>query len=89
MKTTLLKTGDVVKVTTGKDKGKSGKILQVFPRLQRAVVEGVNPSKRHLRSRQSGQKGQVVEFFMPLHVSNLQLVDAAGKALRHDDRPKA
>lgn len=89
MKTLLLKTGDIVKVTTGKSKGKSGKILQVFPRLERAVVEGVNPAKRHLRSRQSGQKGQVVEFFMPLHVSNLQLVDAAGKTLRHDDRPKA
>ncbi len=66
-----IKTGDMVKVLTGKDKGKTGKIIQVFPKLSRVVVEGVNASKRHLRTRSAGQKGQVVEFFMPIHVSNV------------------
>lgn len=77
MKHLRLKTGMMVKVIAGKDKGKSGKILQVFPRLNRVVVEGVNASRRHLKTRQSGQKGQIVEFFMPIHASNVHALDEA------------
>lgn len=85
----LIKKGDTVAVIAGKDKGKTGKVLQTFPKLNRVVVEGVNISKRHLRARRSGEKGQVVEFSMPIHASNIMLMDAAGKKIRHDDRPKA
>lgn len=85
----LIKTGDLVKVMTGKDKGKTGKILQVFPKMQRVVVEGVNVSKRHLKTRRQGEKGQVVEFSMPIHISNVQPVLDSGKVIRHDDKPKA
>lgn len=85
-----IKTGDEVKVIAGKDKGKSGKVLQVFPKLQRIVVEGVGASKRHLRTRQAGAtKGQVVEFFMPIHLSNVQPLGSDGKAVRHTNKPKA
>lgn len=69
----FVKTGTMVKVTTGKDKGKTGKILQTFPRLNRVVVEGVNVTKRHLRSQRQGEPGQIVEFPMPIHVSNVQI----------------
>ncbi len=89
MKNTRIKTGDLVKVMTGKNKGKTGKILQVFPKLNRVVVEGVNTSKRHLRTRREGEKGQIVEFSMPIHASNIQLVLENGKTVRHDDKPKA
>lgn len=75
MKKLHIKSGDMVKVLTGKDKGKKGKVLQVFPKLNRVVVEGVNQSKRHLKTKQSGQKGQVVEFSMPIHASNVQVAD--------------
>lgn len=85
----LIKKGDMVAVIAGKDKGKSGKVMQTFPQLNRVVVEGVNASKRHLRARRSGEKGQIVEFSMPIHASNVMLMDAAGKKIRHDDRPKA
>ena len=68
-----LKTGDHVRIRTGKDKGKEGKILQVFPNLERAVVEGLNICKRHLRA-SGGRRGQIVEFPSPLHVSNLMLI---------------
>lgn len=85
----LIKTGDLVKVMTGKDKGKTGKVLQTFPKLKRVVVEGVNVSKRHLRTRREGEKGQVVEFSMPIHISNVQPMTDSGKAVRHDDMPKA
>lgn len=75
-----IKTGDIVKVMAGKDKGKTGKVLQAFPRLNRVVVEGVNLSKRHLRTRRQGEKGQVVEFSMPIHASNVELVESTAKA---------
>ena len=84
-----IKTGDVVKVVTGKDAGKSGKIIQVFPKLRRVVVEGVGASKRHLKTRSAQQKGQIVEFFMPIDISNVQPVDAQGEQVRHDKKPKA
>jgi len=59
-------------VTTGKDKGKIGKVLQTFPKLKRVVVEGVNVTKRHLKSRRKEEAGQVIEFPMPIHVSNVR-----------------
>ncbi len=85
----LIKKGDTVVVLSGKDKGKTGKVTQAFPKMNRVVVEGVNACKRHLRTRRSGEKGQVVEFFMPINSAKLALLDAAGKHLRHDDRPSA
>ncbi len=76
MKRLHVKTGDLVKILAGKDRGKTGKVLQTFPRLERVVVEGVGVSKRHLKMQRSGEKGQSVEFFMPIHVSNVIPVEA-------------
>jgi large subunit ribosomal protein L24 len=84
-----IKTGDQVKVISGSDKGKTGKVLQVFPRLGRVVVEGVNAAKRHLKTRSSDQKGQVVEFFMPIHVSNVQSLGSEEKPARRTKKSKA
>lgn len=69
-----IKKGDTVKVIAGKDKGKEGKVIQVFPELEKVVVEKVNMYKKHLRSQQRGQQGQIVEFSAPLHVSNVMIV---------------
>lgn len=68
-----IKTGDKVIIIAGKDKGKSGKIIQVLPQLKKVVVEGINILKKHIRSRQSGQKGQIIELPAPLNVSNVML----------------
>ena len=76
-----LKTGDNIKVIAGKDKGKEGKILQVFPDLDRVVIEGINIRKRHLRGG-SGRKGQIVEFPAPLHMSNIKIVGDSIKSGR-------
>jgi len=84
-----IKTGDIVKIIAGKDKGKTGKVIQTFPALNRVVVEGANLSKRHLRPRRSGEKGQTVEFSMPIHASNVQPMTDSGAVIRHDDKPKA
>ena len=77
-----IKSGDMVKILAGSDKGKTGKILQVFPKLGRVVVEGVNASKRHLKSRGT-QAGSRIDFFMPINVSNVAPVDASGETVRH------
>ncbi len=74
-----IKTGDNVTVIAGKDKGKSGKVIQVFPKKQRVVVEGVNILKKHLRSRKQGEPGQRIELPAPLHVSNVKKTAAPAK----------
>ena len=69
-----IKKDDKVMVLAGKDKGKSGKVLQVFPKLGRASVEGINIAIKHLRPRRQGEKGQRIEFPAPINVSNLILL---------------
>jgi large subunit ribosomal protein L24 len=88
MATINLKTGDEVIVITGKQKGTKGKITQVFPAQNKVAVEGVNLRTRHLKSRRQGEVGQKVSFAMPIHASNVQLVGADGKAMRHTKRTK-
>lgn len=67
-----VKTGDTVVVLTGKDKGKSGKVIKAFPRKDVVIVEGVNIRKKHERPKKANQKGQIVEKAMPIHVSNVR-----------------
>lgn len=65
----------MVKVIAGKDKGKSGKVIQVFVAKNRLVVEGANIMKKHVRAKGQGEKGQIIELSAPLHISNVMLVD--------------
>ena len=67
-----LKKGDNVKVITGKDKGKKGKIVKVLVRENKVIVEGVNVSKRHQRPTKSGSKGIIKDIEMPIHASNVK-----------------
>lgn len=68
-----LKKGDKAVVISGDDKGKSGKVLKILSKNNKAVVEGLNLVKRHLRPRRQGEKGQIVEMPLPLRLSNLLL----------------
>ena len=77
MATHPVKTGDMVLVIAGKARGKTGKVLQVFPQLNRVSVQGINLMKRHMRSRRGGQGGQVIQFPMPIHLSNVKVTSAA------------
>lgn len=65
---------DMVLVIAGKDRGKSGKVRQSFPRQQRVVVEGVNTVKRHVRPRANVRQAGIVEREAPIHVSNVVLL---------------
>ena len=76
-----LKKGDTVVVLTGKDKGKQGEITQVMPKVNKAVVDGVNIALRHTRQTQTSQGGRVPKN-MPIDLSNLALLDKNGKATR-------
>lgn len=69
-----IKKNDTVLVLSGQDRGKQGVVLEVFPKKQRAIVEGVHIVVRHLRPNQSGQGG-VVEREGTIHVSNLKKID--------------
>lgn len=66
-----VKTGDKVKVISGKYKGKEGVILKSFPKQNRVLVEGVNIVKKHQKPSQANQTGGVVEMEAPIHVSNV------------------
>ncbi len=74
-----IKKGDNVIVVSGKDKGKSGKVLRAMPRLDRVIVEGVNVIKAHKRPTKAGTKGQIIDKTMPVHVSNVMIVDPQTK----------
>lgn len=69
-----IKKGDTIQVMAGKDRGKQGEVLRVFPALDRVLVKGVNLIKRHVRPSREGAKGERVEKEAPLHVSNVMLL---------------
>src|SRR5688572_9023094 len=74
--------GDTVRVMRGDDKGKEGKIIRVYTKTGRVVVEGVNIVKRHRKARRAEEQSGIVDFPAPIHVSNVMLVDAKGEATR-------
>jgi len=69
-----IRKNDTVKVLAGKDKGKTGKVLHIFPKNNRAIVEGINFVKRHTRKTQKDQQGGIVEKESSIHASNLVLL---------------
>ena len=76
-----IRKGDKVVVIAGKDKGRTGEVLRVMPKEDRAVVRGVNMIVRHQRQTQS-QEGGLVRKEAPIHLSNLAVADANGKPTR-------
>ena len=76
-----LRKGDKIVVLTGKDKGKKGEISSLDPKAGKAVVDGLNIAIRHVKQSQSDQGGRQPKA-MPIALSNLAIVDGAGKATR-------
>ena len=67
------KKGDQVLIIRGKDRGRKGKIIKVLPKKEKIIIEGLNLRKKHTRARKEGEKGEIVEIPVPLHVSNVKL----------------
>lgn len=66
---------DRVQVITGKDKGKTGQVIRIFSKTQRAIVEGINFVKKAKRRTRQDQQGGLVELEAPIHISNIMLID--------------
>jgi len=78
-----IKKNDTVKIISGKDRGKTGKVLAVFPSKNKVLLEGLNLFKKHIRPKREGEKGQTVDIFRPLNASNVMLVCSnCGKTTR-------
>ena len=70
-----IKKDDQVVVIAGKDKGKTGKVLKIFPKQNRVIVEHINMIKKAQRKTQENQQGGFIEIEMPIHRSNIMLID--------------
>lgn len=70
-----VKKGDVVQVITGNHKGASGKVLQILPKKQQVLIEGVRLIKKHVRKSQDNPQGAIIELEGPIHVSNVKVVE--------------
>jgi len=87
-KTLKIRSGDHVKVISGKDRGKTGRVLRVEPKRERVYVEHLNMIKRHTRpqpvpgAQSEAALGGVIEREGPIHVSNVMLLDGKGNATR-------
>jgi len=80
--------GDEVEVISGSQKGRKGKVLEIKTESSRALIEGVNMIKRHIRPTQDNPKGGVMEREGTVHISNLRLVNRP-KSARTDKKVKA
>lgn len=69
-----IKKNDTVMVIAGKEKGKSGKVLRIIPKKDRAIVEKLNMVKRHMRPGAYSRQGGILERESPIHISNLMLL---------------
>lgn len=78
-----VKKGDNVLVITGKDKGKTGKVMEVFPEDNRVLVDGINIVTKHQKARKQDQKSEIIKKSAPVEASNVMVVcPVCGKATR-------
>jgi large subunit ribosomal protein L24 len=78
-----IKKGDNVKILKGNDRGKSGKVIRVLPRVGQVVVESINLHQKAVRPKRAGEKGQLIKLPLPISVSNVMLIcPTCGRASR-------
>ena len=75
-----IKKGDNIIVIAGKDKGKTGKVSKVFPKLNSVLVPGINIKKKHQKPRSQNQKGQIIDIPTPIDASNVSIEAKVKKA---------
>lgn len=74
-----LKKGDKVRVISGSNKGKEGTIITVFPKENKAIVEGINVHKKHQKPNQQNDKSGIIDVTLPLDMSKLALIESKSK----------
>lgn len=75
----MIKKGDNVYILSGKDRGKTAKVIKMLPKRAGVIAEGINIHIRHMRPRKAGERGQKLSILSPVHVSNVMLVCASCK----------
>jgi len=81
--------GDQVEVISGNFRGSSGKVLEVLPKKQRVLIEGVRIIKKHLRKSQDNPSGKIAEREGPIHISNVKLVERETKTEKREKKQLA
>lgn len=79
-----IKVNDNVLILTGKDKGKTGKVIKTLKNEQKVVVEGINIAKRHVKPRGNNDQGGIFDIEMPIHVSNVKKIDEVKKTAKKE-----
>lgn len=77
-----IKKGDIVEIISGNDKGKTGRVMQIYASKMQLLIEGVNIRKKHKRPTQADQKGGIRDMEIPIHYSNVLVIDSDKKASR-------
>lgn len=84
-----IKVGDNVRVITGSNKGKEGKVLQVLKNENKVVIDGVNVVKKHVKPNRQNESGGILEVEAPIHASNVKLVDKKAEKAEKKETKKA
>jgi large subunit ribosomal protein L24 len=84
-----VKKGDQVEVISGNFRGSSGKVLEVLPKKERVLIEGVRIIKKHLRNSQDNPSGKIAEREGPIHISNVKLVERETKTEKKEKKQPA
>ena len=79
-----IKVNDTVLILTGKDKGKTGRVLKTLKNDNKVVVEGINIAKRHVKPRGNNDQGGIFDIEMPIHVSNVKKIEEVKKTAKKD-----
>jgi large subunit ribosomal protein L24 len=82
-----VKRGDTVQVISGNHRGATGKVMQILPKKQQVLIEGVRMIKKHTKRSQDAPQGAIIEREGPIHISNVKLAEAAEKG--KTEKPKA
>jgi large subunit ribosomal protein L24 len=82
-----VKKGDQVQVISGNHKGSAGKVLQILPKKQQVLIEGVRLIKKHVRKSQEHPNGAIIEREGPLHISNVKAVEKTEKTEKKAAKP--
>jgi large subunit ribosomal protein L24 len=88
MNTLHIKKGDTVKILSGNEKGKTGKVMGVFPKTGMVLVEGVGMHKKHQKSRREGQAGQIIDKHHPIAASKVANTAAEKKTVKKSSKKK-
>ena len=78
-----IRKGDTVKVLSGNDKGKTGEVLEIIPKINKIIVKGVNVRKRHIKPRKQGEEGGIIPVECAIHSAKVNVVcPKCGKATK-------